>query len=118
MARDAEMKELLESYDGYQQRSVERCHVLIETQLRVDGELTPFEVLNISTAGFMGRSPLSLLMGAVVEIDLPGLDFVPAHIRWSLADQVGVQFARGLTLDECRRAILPDPEDRRGPRLI
>jgi len=112
------MRELLESYEGYQQRSVERCHVLIETQLRVDDVVYPFEVLNISTMGFMGSSALTLLMGATVEIELPGLGFVDAHIRWALAGKVGVQFVAPLTLDQCRRAILPDPEDRRGPALI
>ena len=112
------MKGLLESFEGYQQRSVERCHVLIVTQLRVDGANHPFEVLNISTAGFMGNSPLPLMMGATVEIELAGLGFVDAHIRWALAGQVGVQFVAPLTLDQCRRAILPDPEDRRGPQLI
>ena len=112
------MSELLESFDGYQQRGVRRCHVLIDTQLRVGDEVYPFEVLNISTAGFMGSCALSLLMGTTVEIELPGMGFVDAHIRWALAGQVGVQFTSQLTLDQCRRAILPDPEDRRGPRLL
>ena len=112
------MKGLLESYDGYQQRGVERCRVLIETQLRADGAVHPFEILNISTAGIMGNSPVPLLMGATVEIELAGMGFVDAHIRWALAGQVGVQFVTPLTLDQCRRAILPDPEDRRSPRLV
>lgn len=112
------MRESLESFEGYQQRSVERCQVLIETYLRVDGVVYPFEVLNISTMGFMGASPLQLLMGATVEIELAGLGFVDARIRWALAGKVGVQFVTPLTLDQCRRAILPDPEDRRPPRLI
>lgn len=112
------MSELLESYEGYQQRGVRRCHVLIDTHLRVGDETYPFEVLNISTAGFMGCSALTLLMGATVEIDLPGMGFVDAHIRWALAGQIGLQFAEQLTLDQCRRAILPDPEDYRGPQLV
>lgn len=112
------MSELLESYEGYQQRSVRRCHVLIDTFLRVGDEVYPFEVLNISTMGFMGTSALSLLMGATVELHLPGRGFVDAHIRWALAGQVGVQFVQELTLDQCRRAILPDPEDVTAPRLI
>lgn len=112
------MRQSLESFDGYQQRGVERCHVLIDTHLRIAGELYPFEVLNISTAGFMGSSALGLMMGSTVEIDLPGMGFVDAHIRWALAGQIGVQFAHQLTLDQCRRAILPDPEDRRGPHAV
>ena len=112
------MKASFESFEGYQLRSVERCHVLIVTQLRVDGAAYPFEVLNISTAGFMGNSPLPLMMGTIVEIELAGMGFVDAHIRWALAGQVGVQFVTPLTLDQCRRAILPDPTDRRGPRPI
>lgn len=112
------MRGSLESFEGYQQRSVERCHVLIETQLRVDDAVYPFEVLNISTMGFMGSCALTLLIGSTVEIELPGLGFVDAHIRWALAGQIGVQFVRPLTLDECRRAILPDPRDCRGPELI
>lgn len=111
------MRQSLESFEGYQQRSVERCHVLIVTNLRVDGVVYPFEVLNISTMGFGGASALTLLMGSIVEIDLPGLGFVDAHIRWALAGQIGVQFVTPLTLDQCRRAIMPDPEDRRGPPL-
>lgn len=109
------MRQSLESFEDYQQRCVERCHVLIGTRLRVDGVVYPFAVLNISTMGFMGSSALILLIGATVEVDLPGLGFVDAHIRWALAGQVGVQFVQPLTLDACRRAILPDPDDRRGP---
>lgn len=112
------MSELLESFDGYQQRSARRCHVLIVTQLRVGHDVYPFEVLNISTNGFMGTCALTLLMGANVELDLPGMGFVDAQIRWALAGQVGVQFQVQLTLDQCRRAILPDPEDLRGVRLV
>lgn len=112
------MSESLESYEGYQERGVRRCHVLIDTHLRVGDEVYPFEVLNISTAGFMGCSALTLLMGATVAIDLPGMGLIDAHIRWALAGQVGAQFAEPLTLDQCRRAILPDPEDLRGLRAV
>jgi len=112
------MKHTLDEFERYQERSVNRCQVLIETQLRVEDELYPFEVLNISTAGFMGTSALTLLMGAMVEIELPGMGFVGAHIRWSLAGKIGVQFVDELTLDQCRRAILPDPTDFQKPRLV
>lgn len=112
------MSEALETYEGYQQRGAQRCEVLIHTQLRVDGKVYPFEVLNISTNGFSGSSTLGFLMGAIVEIELAGLGFVPAHIRWSLAGRIGVQFVTPLTLDQCRRAILPDPEDLRPLRLV
>lgn len=103
------MQESLESFEGYQHRSVERCHVLIETQLRVLGVVYPFEVLNISTMGFMGWSTPTLRIGAEVEVELPGLGFVDAQIRWALAGQVGVQFVQPLTPEACRHAILPDP---------
>ena len=103
------MQESLESFEGYQKRNVERCQVLIETQMRVLGVVYPFEVLNISTMGFMGWSTPKLRIGAMVEVELPGMGFIDAHIRWALAGRIGVQFVQPLTLDECRRAILPDP---------
>lgn len=49
-------------------------------------------VRNISAHGLMGECAYPPRIGGLVDIDLPGIGTVLAHVRWGDGNRIGVEF--------------------------
>jgi hypothetical protein len=58
-------------------------------------------VRNVSTGGFMAECPDPVRIGSYVALDVPGLGFVHAQVRWQLGGKMGGMFLDPIGLDRC-----------------
>jgi hypothetical protein len=68
-------------------------------QLMVDGAPHSFALHNLSAGGAMGDDPIGLTPGTELHVRFEGGIVVPAVIKWSEGQLVGLAFTSGVTLD-------------------
>lgn len=54
---------------------------------------------DVSYRGFKVRSPVSLLVGSKLELEIPDIGRVPVQVRWALGGRVGGTFLAQLAPD-------------------
>jgi hypothetical protein len=77
----------------------------IDAQVRSEHREINAVISNISTAGCCIRSKARLDVGDLVEIVVPRLGSMTAHIRWRRGKKSGAEFVPGSD-----RWLVPDPE--------
>jgi hypothetical protein len=78
------------------------------------GELT-LEIVNISDQGFMCANEVDIQRGERIEIRLPVIGRIEAHLVWVHGDRSGFQFERIIRPDDFR-ALLAALNGRSGTR--
>ena len=87
--------------DGWEER---RQHERIRSrgrtlQLMVDGSPHSFALENLSAGGVMGRNPAGVTVGTRLHVRFEGGILVPAEVKWTEGDLVGLAFTSPLMLD-------------------
>ena len=59
------------------------------------------EIRDISSLGLKGVSPEPLLIGSIVELDIPGVGTVEAEVKWELGGHFGAMFTDPIDLRTC-----------------
>jgi len=98
---------VFESFEDYCARDFHRCNVVMETRLQRGDDFEGFLIRNLSLSGFAGDSASMLPIGAIVGIELPSVGLVEAQIRWVMGTRCGALFSTPLSLEDCRRAVVP-----------
>jgi hypothetical protein len=73
-------------------------------------------VVNVSAQGFMIRGELALERGERIEVQLPLIGRIEAHLVWSHDDRAGFQFERLIRPDDFSKLVdtlQPNPRLRR-----
>jgi ribosomal protein L37E len=79
--------------DGANRRRHERIAVADRTlQLLIDGSPHEFAIHNLSAGGLMGDAPARLEAGDTVQVRFEGGIIVPATVKWSTGDLLGLAF--------------------------
>ena len=76
----------------------------------------PLHIVNLSAHGFMVEGSTELQRGERVNIRLPEIGRIEAHLIWSAEGRSGFQFERIIRLDDFMRMIdmlQPNPRLRR-----
>jgi hypothetical protein len=85
---------------GAERRQHERIAASGRTlQLLVDGAPHSFALENISAGGAMGADPIGLTPGTELHVRFEGGIIVPAVVKWSEGELVGLAFTAGVLLD-------------------
>ncbi len=58
-------------------------------------------VRNVSAEGFMAVCDERVEIGSEVSLDVAGIGFVPAQVRWQIADRMGGMFLDPISLTQC-----------------
>tara|TARA_R110000850_G_scaffold3398_9_gene16305 strand:+ start:712 stop:1026 length:315 start_codon:yes stop_codon:yes gene_type:complete len=74
-------------------RSVVDCTVRIKPR---DRSFFESEMCDLSATGFQVNSPAQLEVGASILVGIPGLEMLPAHVRWKSGFTYGCKFDREL----------------------
>jgi hypothetical protein len=78
-------------------RSAERRIVNLAARLREPGAtIVDAEVRDLSTDGFMADTNLTLEIGAIVWLKLPGLEPQNSRVAWAEDGRIGCQFSAPL----------------------
>lgn len=97
--------------DGVEQRDRPRRHNLLRAgAIQTDSGGAPVRIKNVSREGALIEGTFELLPGAEVRLDLSGLGYVPAEIRWTDGRQAGVKFAHEIDLEPVFARTEPTPE--------
>ena len=59
------------------------------------------EIRDISSLGLKGVAPEPLLIGSIVQLDIPGVGTVEAEVKWELGGQFGAMFLEPIDLRSC-----------------
>jgi len=102
-------------------RKAERRIVNLAARLRERGaRVIDIEVMNLSTDGFMARSPVPLETGEYAWLKLPGLEPQNSHIVWVEEDKAGFEFVTPLHSATVQLIAAmgrkPVPQNHFGPR--
>jgi hypothetical protein len=82
------------------ERRPPRREVRLACQVILGSDRTHEAVLeDVSYRGFKVRSPVSLLVGSKLELDIPNIGRVPVQVRWALGGRVGGTFLAQLEPD-------------------
>jgi PilZ domain-containing protein len=92
------------SSDGSESGQERRRHGRTRTadrklQLMIDGSPHNFAVEDLSEGGAMGKDPIGMLPGTTLHVRFEGGVLVPAVVRWTEGDLVGLAFMAPLLLD-------------------
>jgi len=71
-------------------------------------------LVDISSHGFRAECEANLKIGGYVSLEVHGIGQVDAKVVWRHNEEVGAQFARPISLDQCawvREEPLPAPAD-------
>ena len=103
--------------DRYNIRKPDRVRVSLSTQLRLSGRPDlEIEVRNISNRGFMGEADTPLTIGSDAMLNLPGIGWVLASVRWVAGSRFGGRFSESINMRQFWRANPPrrnlPPQDR------
>lgn len=78
-------------------RSAERIAVAMDAGLRKSGGSTvATSLLDLSTHGFRAETHLNLDPGDTIWVRLPGLESMPAIVKWARGSRIGAAFERPL----------------------
>ena len=59
------------------------------TRVRINGQLQPIELIDLSRQGFGARGKGIVTIGSRIEVELPLVGFVRADVRWALCGYFG-----------------------------
>lgn len=82
---------------------------LAGTLRKLGGEWVQIRLRNLSPGGMMAETPVSLLRGEEIEVELRGIGIVAGTIAWSAGGRIGVSFARPIDPKLARRPITSKP---------
>ncbi|MFS0736090.1 PilZ domain-containing protein [Sphingomonas sp. 1P06PA] len=93
------------------------------------GDAQLLRVRNLSSGGLMAEGGRGLVRGAIVKIDLRGIDNIAGRVAWTTEDRIGIAFDAPIDPAEARRArpasagttmllVKPSPESRRPPLRV
>lgn len=82
-----------------------RLPVNLRAQLWCDGKLIPAQVLNLSPTGAAVSASRCQISSRQISLKLPGLSSIPAQVRWSDGDRIGLSFNTPLLLVQIQRAL-------------
>lgn len=71
-------------------------------QLLVDGSPHNFAIHNLSAGGLMGDAPAALEQGSTVEVRFEGGIIIPATVKWTSGDLIGLAFDSPVLFDASR----------------
>jgi len=75
---------------GIEGRSETRDEVFHRARaITPDGGVLPLLIVNISPHGLMARCDVAYEPGQTLQVDLPLVGRVTAHVRWSLGGRIG-----------------------------
>jgi hypothetical protein len=84
----------------YQFRGAERVAILLDgvlTKAGADG--IDVRLRDVSNLGFMAECSGFVGIGSAVMLHIPGLDPLPAEVRWGLSGWIGCKFEQELSWD-------------------
>lgn len=92
------------------ERRPARRDVRLSCQVILGSDCTHEAVLeDVSYRGFKVRSPVSLLVGSKLELEIPNIGRVPVQVRWALGGRVGGTFLAQLAPDAFDHCAIGDP---------
>lgn len=84
---------------SYRLRCSERRRVSVDGVVaRHDGPNLPVIIKNLSAEGFAALSEEPLAIGTRFWLQLPGLQDIPAEVKWRRGKYVGCEFEHGLSV--------------------
>lgn len=86
----------------YRERRAERTKVLAAARIRHDSAYSvEVCIRNVSQCGFMAECADPVRIGSHVALDVPGIGFVRAQVRWQIGGRMGGMFVDPISLDRC-----------------
>jgi hypothetical protein len=85
-------------------RPIRRKLALPGTASSSNGRSFKIMLSNISYEGCHLLAEYDLMVGEVIEVEVPGMGRMQAQVRWASEDQAGVRFLLGSSITEARRA--------------
>jgi len=85
---------------GYRERVGVRVEIDDSAELR-HRYTVEIQVRNVSAEGFMALCGDPVEIGSEVSLDVAGIGFVPAQVRWQIADRMGGMFLDPISLTQC-----------------
>lgn len=94
-------------------RSADRDSLLMQAKVAMAGKPEPLlvRVRNLSAGGMLAESPVPVVQGVVVEIELRNVGPVPGRIVWTGDRKFGIAFDRAINPQAVRRDVAPQKED-------
>jgi PilZ domain len=78
-------------------RRTDRSEVMIYSYAKLRGNRhVALEIGNVSPGGLMARTASAIAEQDRVQVDLPGIGWIPATVVWSIGDQYGFAFEKSL----------------------
>ncbi|MGN6691524.1 MAG: PilZ domain-containing protein [Sphingopyxis sp.] len=90
-------------------RSADRDSLFMQANLTLPGQAAPMvvRVRNLSAGGMLAEAPFrGVAQGAVVEIELRNVGFVPGRIVWVGEGKFGIAFDRPVDPQAVRRQVV------------
>ena len=89
-------------HHSHRVRKPKRLPVALDLALRTpEGEVVAARLVNVSRRGFGLECATLVMIGSVVEVELPGPGWVRASVRWSLGGRIGGWFLQEIDADVC-----------------
>lgn len=98
---------LIDTPQTADQRAGKRNRVLMGASLRIRGgrDVYPINVKDISSTGLRAAAAVPMFVGALVEVDLQNIGWVPGQVVWANRGQIGVNFAAVIEPERTRTKV-------------
>jgi hypothetical protein len=94
-------------------RGADRDSLFMQARVAIAGNAEPVSVRvrNLSAGGMLAESPVSVVQGTVVEVELRNIGPVPGRIVWTGEKKFGIAFDRAINPQSVRRDVAPQKEE-------
>lgn len=94
-------------------RGADRDSLFMQARVAIAGNAEPVgvRVRNLSAGGMLAESPVSVVQGTVVEVELRNIGPVPGRIVWTGEKKFGIAFDRAINPQSVRRDVAPQKEE-------
>jgi hypothetical protein len=94
-----------------EKRRVARHGLVGTADLRLPGSIGQHrvKVRNLSAGGMMAEGPVGVVSGALLEIELPNIGWVPGAVAWVQDDRFGIAFAHPIEPEAAGMAATGGP---------
>lgn len=94
-------------------RSADRDSLFMQANVTVGGNGQPVQVRvrNLSAGGMLAESPVLVVQGAAVEVELRNIGPVPGRVVWTGEKKFGIAFDRAINPQAVRRDVAPQREE-------
>ncbi|WP_260582560.1 PilZ domain-containing protein [Sphingopyxis sp. PET50] len=94
-------------------RGADRDSLFMQANVTIDGKpgLATVRVRNLSAGGMLAESPVAVVQGATVEVELRNIGPVSGRVVWTGEKKFGIAFDRAINPQAVRRDVAPQKEE-------